>query len=94
MEGGAGNDTAQDNGGAGDEHFIVTGAGPARHRDARQRSRRSSSTSARPRRSTSTRNGGDDSVEVNGGLGALIKVDANLGDGNDTIKAAQRPPWT
>jgi len=31
--------------------------------------------------------GGDDSVDVNGGLGALIKVDADLGDGNDRIEA-------
>jgi hypothetical protein len=32
-------------------------------------------------------NGGDDSVDVNGGLAALIKVDVDLGDGNDSIKA-------
>ena len=48
---------------------------------------RSSSTSGRPRRWTSTRCGGDDSVDVNKGLAALIKVDVDLGDGNDSIRA-------
>ena len=31
--------------------------------------------------------GGDDSVDVGDGLGALIKVDADLGEGNDAIRA-------
>ena len=34
-EGGAGNDTAQLNGGSAGEHFVITGNGRPRHRDAR-----------------------------------------------------------
>jgi hypothetical protein len=86
FEGGAGNDIAQDNGGAAAEHFIVSanGARVTATRDNGAPFFLDIGTSETLDLNTG---GGDDSVDVNNGLGALIKVDANLGDGNDSIKA-------
>jgi Ca2+-binding RTX toxin-like protein len=86
FEGGAGNDVAQDNGGGAAEHFVISANG--------QRVTATRDTGAPFFLDIGTSetldlnaNGGDDSVDVNDGLGALIKVDADLGDGNDSIKA-------
>jgi Ca2+-binding RTX toxin-like protein len=86
MEGGPGNDTAQDNGGAVPEHFIVSpnGARVTATRDTQAPFFLDIGTTETLDLNTL---GGDDSVDVNKGLGALIKVDADLGDGNDSIKA-------
>ena len=86
FEGGAGNDIAQDNGGAGGEHFIVSANGQrvTATRDNGAPFFLDIGTIETLDLNTA---GGDDSVDVNDGLGALIKVDANLGDGNDTIRA-------
>lgn len=86
FEGGAGNDTAVDNGGAAAEHFIVSANGQ------RVTATRDSGAPFFLDIGTSetldlNANGGNDSVDVNNGLGALIKVDANLGDGDDSISA-------
>jgi len=87
MEGGAGNDVVQDNGGGGPEHFIVSANG------ARVTATRDNvgapffldiGTAETLDLNT---NAGDDSVDVNNGLAALIRVDADLGDGNDSITA-------
>ena len=86
MDGDAGNDTAVDNGGAGNEHFIVTAQGQ-RVTATRDNAAPFFLDIATTETLDLNTNAGDDTVEVNGGLGALIKVDANLGDGNDTIKA-------
>ena len=86
MDGGAGNDTAVDNGGAGNEHFIVTAQGQ-RVTATRDNAAPFFLDIGTTETLDLNTNAGDDLVEVNGGLGALIKVDANLGDGNDTIKA-------
>lgn len=86
FEGGDGNDTAVDNGGGGAEHFIVSANG--------QRVTATRDTPAPFFLDMGTietlnlnANGGDDRVEIENGLGALIKVNALLGDGNDTIEA-------
>ena len=86
FEGGAGNDVAQDNGGAAAEHFVVSANGQrvTATRDNGAPFFLDIGTSETLDLNTA---GGDDSVDVNGGLGALIKVDANLGDGNDAIRA-------
>jgi Ca2+-binding RTX toxin-like protein len=86
FEGGAGNDVAQDNGGAAAEHFIVSANGQrvTATRDNGAPFFLDIGTSETLDLNTA---GGDDSVDVNNGLGALIKVDANLGDGNDSIRA-------
>ena len=89
MNGDAGNDTAVDNGGAGVEHFIVSAQGQ-RVTATRDNLAPFFLDIGTTETLDLNANGGDDTVEVNGGLGALIKVDANLGDGNDTIKAPQR----
>ena len=86
FEGGAGNDVARDNGGGAAEHFIVSANGQ------RVTATRDNGAPFFLDIGTSetldlNANGGDDSVEVNKGLAALIKVDADLGDGNDTIEA-------
>jgi Ca2+-binding RTX toxin-like protein len=86
FEGGAGNDVGQDNGGAAAEHFIVSANG--------QRVTATRDTGAPFFLDIGTTEtldlntaGGDDTVDVGKGLGALIKVDADLGEGNDTINA-------
>jgi hypothetical protein len=86
FEGGAGNDIAQDNGGAAAEHFIVSANGQrvTATRDNGAPFFLDIGTSETLDLNTA---GGDDSVDVGGGLGALIKVDADLGDGNDAIRA-------
>ncbi len=86
FEGGAGNDIAQDNGGAAAEHFIVSANGQrvTATRDNGAPFFLDIGTSETLALNTAA---GDDSVDVNGGLGALIKVNANLGDGNDSIRA-------
>jgi Ca2+-binding RTX toxin-like protein len=85
FEGGAGNDVAQDNGGNAAEHFVVSANG--------QRVTATRDTGAPFFLDIGTSetldlnaNGGNDSVDVNNGLAALIKVDANLGDGDDSIR--------
>jgi hypothetical protein len=86
FEGGAGNDIAQDNGGAAAEHFVVSANGQrvTATRDTGAPFFLDIGTSETLDLNTA---GGDDSVDVNNGLGALIKVDADLGDGNDSIRA-------
>jgi hypothetical protein len=86
FEGGAGNDIAQDNGGAAAEHFIVSANGQrvTATRDNGAPFFLDIGTSETLDLNAA---GGDDSVEVNNGLAALIKVDADLGDGNDSIAA-------
>jgi RTX calcium-binding nonapeptide repeat (4 copies) len=86
FEGGAGNDIAQDNGGAAAEHFIVSanGARVTATRDNGAPFFLDIGTSETLDLNTAA---GDDTVDVNNGLGALIKVDANLGEGNDAINA-------
>ena len=86
MEGGAGTDIAVDNGGAVPEHFIVSANG--------QRVTATRDTQAPFFLDIGTTEtldlntlGGDDSVDVNKGLAALIKVDVDLGEGNDSIRA-------
>ena len=85
FEGGAGNDVAQDNGGNAAEHFVVSANG--------QRVTATRDTGAPFFLDIGTSetldlnaNGGNDSVDVNGGLAALIKVDVNLGDGDDSVR--------
>ena len=86
FEGGAGNDTGQDNGGAGPEHFVVSAQG---QRVTATRDNLAPFFLDMGTIETLDLNadGGDDSVEVENGLAALIKVDADLGDGNDRIQA-------
>jgi Ca2+-binding RTX toxin-like protein len=86
FEGGAGNDVAQDNGGAAAEHFVVSANGQrvTATRDNGAPFFLDIGTSETLDLNTG---GGDDSVDVGGGLGALIKVDADLGEGNDAIRA-------
>jgi Ca2+-binding RTX toxin-like protein len=86
FEGGAGNDIAQDNGGAAAEHFIVSANGQrvTATRDNGAPFLLDIGTSETLDLNAA---GGDDSVDVGNGLGALIKVDADLGEGNDTIRA-------
>jgi Ca2+-binding RTX toxin-like protein len=86
FEGGAGSDVAQDNGGAAAEHFVVSANG------ARVTATRDTGAPFFLDIGTSETldlngNGGNDSVDVNGGLAALIKVDVDLGDGDDSIRA-------
>jgi Ca2+-binding RTX toxin-like protein len=86
FEGGAGNDVGQDNGGAGAEHFIVTAQGQrvTATRDNVAPFFLDMGTIETLDLNTAA---GDDTVDVGKGLGALIKVDADLGEGNDTINA-------
>jgi Ca2+-binding RTX toxin-like protein len=86
FEGGAGADIAQDNGGAAAEHFVVSanGARVTATRDSGAPFFLDIGTAESLDLNTA---GGDDSVDVNNGLGALIKVDADLGEGNDSIRA-------
>jgi len=86
MEGGPGNDTAQDNGGAVPEHFIVSpnGARVTATRDTQAPFFLDIGTTELLDLNTL---GGADTVDVNKGLGAMIKVDADLGEGDDIIHA-------
>jgi Ca2+-binding RTX toxin-like protein len=86
MDGGDGNDVAQDNGGGGVDHFVVTAQGQ-RVTATRDNVAPFFLDIGTTETLDLNGNGGDDSVDVNGGLAALIKVDADLGDGNDTIDA-------
>jgi Ca2+-binding RTX toxin-like protein len=86
MNGDAGNDTAVDNGGNGVEHFIVTAQGQ-RVTATRDNLAPFFLDIGTTETLDLNANGGDDTVEVNKGLGALIKVDVNLGEGNDAIAA-------
>jgi RTX calcium-binding nonapeptide repeat (4 copies) len=86
VEGGAGTDTAQLNGGSAGEHFVVTGNG------ARVTATRDTQVPFFLDIGTSelfdlNGNAGDDSVDVGGGVGAVLATDLDLGDGNDTIHA-------
>ena len=86
MDGEAGNDTAQDNGGGGPEHFVVTAQGQ-RVTATRDNLAPFFLDIGTTETLDLNANGGDDLVEVETGIKTLIKVDANLGDGNDTIEA-------
>ena len=86
MEGGDGTDVAQDNGGNATDHFVVSAQGQ-RVTATRDNVAPFFLDIGTTETLDINGNGGDDSVDVNGGLGALIKVDAELGDGNDTIDA-------
>jgi Ca2+-binding RTX toxin-like protein len=85
FEGGAGNDIAQDNGGAAAEQFVVSDNG-----DRFTATRQTGAPFFLDIGTTETLDlntlGGDDTVDVGKGLGA-VKVDADLGEGNDTINA-------
>ena len=86
FEGGAGTDIAQDNGGAAAEHFVVSANGQrvTATRDNGAPFFLDIGTTETLDLNTA---GGDDSVDVGNGLAALIKVDADLGEGNDSIRA-------
>ncbi len=86
MEGGDGTDVAQDNGGNGIDHFVVTAQGQ-RVTATRDNVAPFFLDIGTTETLDLNGNGGDDAVDVNTGLGALIKVDAELGDGNDAIDA-------
>jgi len=85
-EGGPGNDIVQDNGAAGNEHFIVTTNG---QRVTATRDNLGPFFLDIGTTETLQINSlaGDDSVDVNNGLAALTKVQVNSGDGNDTVHA-------
>ena len=85
-EGGAGNDTAQLNGGSAGEHFVITGNG------ARVTATRDTQVPFFLDMGTVelfdlNGNAGDDSVDVGNGVGAVLATDVELGDGNDSIRA-------
>ena len=87
MDGGAGNDVAQQNGAnAGNDHFIVSANG---QRVTATRDNLGPFFLDISTTETLQVNGqgGDDSVDVNNGLAALIAVQVNLGDGNDSVRA-------
>jgi hypothetical protein len=87
MDGGAGNDVAQQNGAnAGNDHFIVSANGQrvTATRDNLGPFFLDISTTETLQVSGQ---GGDDSVDVNNGLAPLIAVQVNLGDGNDSVRA-------
>ena len=86
MDGEAGNDTAQDNGGAAPEHFVVSAQGQ-RVTATRDNLAPFFLDIGTTETLDLNANGGDDLVEVENGVKTLIKVDANLGDGNDAIEA-------
>jgi hypothetical protein len=86
LEGGPGNDVAQDNGGAAAEHFIVSANGQ-RVTATRDNGAPFFLDVGTAETLDLNAGAGDDSVEVNDGLAALIKVDADLGDGNDSVEA-------
>ena len=86
VEGGAGADTAQLNGGAAGEHFVVSGNG------ARVTATRDTQVPFFLDIGTAelfdlNANAGDDSVDVGNGVGAVLATDIDLGDGNDAIRA-------
>jgi hypothetical protein len=87
MDGEAGSDIAQDNGGGGPEHFVVTAQGQ-RVTATRDNLAPFFLDIGTTETLDLNANGGDDLVEVENGIKTLIKVDANLGDGNDAIEAA------
>jgi Ca2+-binding RTX toxin-like protein len=85
-EGGAGNDTAQLNGGSAGEHFVITG------NTARVTATRDTQVPFFLDMGTVelfdlNGNAGDDSVDVGNGVGAVLATDIELGDGNDSIRA-------
>jgi Ca2+-binding RTX toxin-like protein len=86
FEGGAGNDVAVDNGGGAAENFVVSANGQrvTATRDSGAPFFLDIGTSETLDLNTG---GGDDTVDVNKGLAALLKVDVDLGDGNDSIEA-------
>jgi Ca2+-binding RTX toxin-like protein len=86
MDGEAGNDVAQDNGGAGVDHFVVTPQGQ-RVTATRDNVAPFFLDIGTTETLDVNANGGNDAVEIEQGIGTLIKVDANLGDGDDTIEA-------
>jgi hypothetical protein len=86
MDGEAGDDVAQDNGGAAPEHFVVSAQG---QRVTATRDNLAPFFLDIGTTETLDLNAkaGDDLVEVETGVKTLIKVDADLGDGNDAIEA-------
>ena len=85
-EGGAGNDTAQLNGGSAGEHFVVTGNG-ARATATRDTQAPFFLDMGTVELFDLNGNAGDDSVDVGNGVGAVLATDIELGDGNDSIRA-------
>jgi Ca2+-binding RTX toxin-like protein len=84
MEGGAGIDTAEVNGGGGDEDFTVTANG-TRVRFDRTDPAPFSLDLGTTERLEVNMNGGDDQFSATGDLAALIQITVNGGTGNDTI---------
>ena len=86
MDGEAGNDVVRDNGGNGVDHFVVT---PQGQRVTATRDNVAPFFLDIGTTETLEINGnaGNDAVEIENGIGTLIKVDVDLGDGDDTIEA-------
>ena len=84
MEGGAGTDTAEVNGGNGSEIFAVTANG-ARVRFDRLDPAPFSLYIGTTENLVLNMNGGDDSFSATGNLAALISITVDGGTGNDTI---------
>jgi Ca2+-binding RTX toxin-like protein len=84
LEGGAGNDTAEVNGGNGAEVFTATANG-TRVRFDRVTPAPFSLDMGTTENLVLNMNGGDDSFSATGNLAALIKVTVDGGTGNDTI---------
>ena len=86
MDGEAGTDVARDNGGNGVDHFVVTPQGQ-RVTATRDNVAPFFLDIGTTETLEVNGNGGNDAVEVENGIGTLIKVAAALGDGDDTIEA-------
>ncbi len=86
MDGEAGTDVARDNGGGGVDHFVVTPQGQ-RVTATRDNVAPFFLDIGTTETLEVNGNGGNDAVEIENGIGTLIKVVAALGDGDDTIEA-------
>ena len=86
MDGEAGTDVARDNGGDGVDHFVVTPQGQ-RVTATRDNVAPFFLDIGTTETLEVNGNGGNDAVEVENGIGTLIKVVAALGDGDDVIEA-------
>ena len=86
MNGEGGADVARDNGGNGVDHFVVTPQGQ-RVTATRDNVAPFFLDIGTTETLQVNGNGGNDAVEVENGIGTLIKVVAALGDGDDTIEA-------
>jgi Ca2+-binding RTX toxin-like protein len=86
MDGEAGADVARDNGGNGVDHFVVTPQGQ-RVTATRDNVAPFFLDIGTTETLEVNGNGGNDAVEIENGIGTLIKVVAALGDGDDVIEA-------